>query len=173
MRISQTPKQIEALKSFQDHCEIESITLLSCDAVRAKCGTQFEEPFSVRPALTNISNSLQDREFIADVSFEYTAWDSSEPPTRLFAVNCTFEVCYRILDDYVPSEDERSSFSKGTAVFNCWPYAREFLREITERLGHQAPPLPLLRIVPKKSPVAEVTDQPKAVAPPPSPDEPF
>jgi hypothetical protein len=70
-------------------------------------------------------------------------------------VDCVFEVAYRIRDSYSPSEAEKSSFSRGTAVFNCWPYAREFLRDVTARLGHQVPALPLLRISPKKTPTPE------------------
>ena len=151
MQISQTKEQIRALSAFQNHCEIQNITLQSCTATRAKAGTEFREPFSVRPVLSNISSSLQGEHFVVEVSFEYAAWDSSEPQERLFLVNATFEVAYRIRDGYMPSDEEKSSFSRGTAVFNCWPYAREFFRDITSRLGHQTPVLPLLRITPKKT----------------------
>jgi hypothetical protein len=154
MHISQTQEQIAALQAFQDHCEIESVTLQKCTATRAKAGTVFKEPFSVKPLLSNISSAIQGQQFVVEVEFEYTAWDSSEPPERLFMVDCSFEVAYRIRDGYAPSEAERSSFSRGTAVFNCWSYAREFLRDITARLGHQTPVLPLLRITPK-TPVAK------------------
>jgi hypothetical protein len=151
MRLTQTTEQIKALTAFQDHCEIDGITLQSCAASRAKAGAAFKEPFEVKPALSNIASSFQGQNFVVEVSFEYTAWDTSEPPERLFKVDCTFEVSYRLRGQYSPSEEERISFSKGTAVFNCWPYAREFLRDITARLGHQTPPLPLLRISPKKA----------------------
>jgi hypothetical protein len=160
MQISQTSEQIKALSTFQGHCEIEGITLLFCNTTRAKAGTAFKEPFSVKPALSNISSSIQGNQFVVEVSFEYSAWDSSEPSERLFLVNCTFETIYKIRDDYSPSEEEKSSFARGTAVFNCWPYAREFLRDITTRLGHQTPVLPLLRITPKK---AEPQEQMKSV----------
>jgi hypothetical protein len=162
INISQTPEQIKALSAFQNHCEIRGITLQSCNATRAKAGTELREPFSIKPALSNISSSLQSEQFVVEVSFEYAAWDSSEPQERLFLVNCTFEVAYQISDGYSPSEEEKSSFSRGTAVFNCWPYAREFLRDITARLGHQTPILPLLRITPKKPESAE----PRKVAAP-------
>jgi hypothetical protein len=174
MRLSQTTEQIKALVTFQDHCEMEGITLQSCSASRAKAGVEFKEPFSARPALSNISSSFQGQNFVVEVSFEYTAWDSSDPSERIFKVDCTFEVSYRLRDNYQPTEDEKISFSKGTAVFNCWPYAREFLRDITGRLGHQTPTLPLLRITPKKpivSPAAEQTNRnpkPEAL---PSPQE--
>lgn len=154
MRIAQTAEQIKALKTLQDHCEMDAITLQSCVAARAKAGTKFTEPFAVKPNLSNIASSLQGEQFVVEVSFEYAAWDSSEPSERLFKVDCTFEVSYRLRDAYQPTEDEKNSFSKGTAVFNCWPYAREFLRDITARIGHQTPALPLLRITPKKAETA-------------------
>jgi hypothetical protein len=154
--ISQTPEQIKALSAFQDHCEIDAIALQSCTALRAKYGTQFKEPFSIKPALSNTTSSFQGQYFVVEVSFEYTAWDASEPSERLFKIDCTFEVSYRLRDDYHPTDEEKSSFSKGAAVFNCWPYAREFFRDVTARLGHQAPALPLLRITPKKAATASV-----------------
>jgi hypothetical protein len=172
MRIAQTKEQIRALKAFQDHCEIDTITLQSCVASRAKAGTKFIEPFAVKPNLSNIAGSLQEEQFVVEVSFEYTAWDSSEPSERLFKIDCTFEVCYRIRDAYNPTEEERSSFSKGTAVFNCWPYAREFLRDVTARLGHQTPALPLLRITPKKPEITVPTVRKVASNPPSTPPSP-
>ncbi len=164
MQISQTQEQIDALRAFQDHCELEGITLQKCTATRAKAGTQFKEPFSVKPVLSNISSSIQGEQFVVEVEFEYAVWDSSEPPERLFLVDCGFEVGYRIRDTFMPSEAEKSAFSRGTAVFNCWPYAREFLRDITARLGHQAPPLPLLRITPKKPAVESPKAAPHALS---------
>jgi hypothetical protein len=165
--ISQTPEQIKALTALQDNCEIDTITLESCSASRAKFhATPFKEPFSVKPALSNTTSSVQGQYLVVEVSFEYNAWDSSEPPERLFKVDCTFEVSYKLRDNYHPTDEEKSSFTKGTAVFNCWPYAREFLRDLTARLGHQTPALPLLRITPKKA-VAAQTPKPQVATSPP------
>jgi|SRR5665213_236486 len=164
MNITQTQEQIDALRALQDHCEMDGITLQKCTATRAKAGTVFKEPFSVKPVLSNISSSIQGQQFVVEVEFEYAVWDSSEPPERLFLVDCGFEVAYRLRDSYTPNEAEKSAFSRGTAVFNCWPYAREFLRDITARLGHQTPALPLLRIIPKKAEPTAPVHQVKAHA---------
>lgn len=150
MNISQTKEQIKALSAFQNNCEMESIDLQLCNATRAKTGTTFKAPFSAKPTVSNVSSSLSGRRFVVELAFEYSAWDSSDTPERLFQVNCTFEVAYRLNESYTPSEEEKTSFSRGTALFNCWPYAREFFRDMTTRLGHAAPTLPLLRITPKK-----------------------
>lgn len=164
MQISQTEQQIRALASLQANCDISNITLLSSSVTRAKAGSEFQEPYSVRPSLSNISYSLRGGVLVVEVSFEYSAWDSSEPPERLFLVNCTFEVSYQVRVGHAPTEEEISSFSRGTAVFNCWPYAREYLRDITARIGHQTPALPLLRIIPKNVESPKVLD----VGPPPA-----
>jgi hypothetical protein len=158
MQISQTREQIKALSALQANAEIHSITLLSCNVLRAKAGTKFQEPYSVKPVVSNIASSRQNGFLVVEVSFEYSAWDSSEPSERLFQVNCTFEASYQLSPEYSPTPEQVSSFCRGTALFNCWPYAREFLRDITSRIGHQTPTLPLLRIVPRKvDPAAQET----------------
>jgi hypothetical protein len=152
MQISQTREQLQALSKFQANCEIQNIHLLSCSATRAREGATFTDPFNAKPTLSNVEPSIRGRSLAVEISFEYTAWDSAEPPGRLFCIHCTFEALYRIREEYTPTEEGISSFSRGTAVFNCWPYAREFIQSMISRLGHNAPALPLLRIVPKKAP---------------------
>src|SRR2546427_13046045 len=105
MQVSQTTEQIQALSRVQANCEIQEITLLSCTVTRAKVGTEFKEPFAVRPAVSNISPSHRGDSLVVEVSFEYSAWDSSDPPERLFLVNCTFEVVYHLKNDYKPTDE--------------------------------------------------------------------
>ena len=150
MQISQTKEQIDALAGLQAHCDLRSILLQSSSTTRAKAGTVFAEPFSVKPNLSNVSSSVTSGAIVVEAGFEYAAWDSSDPPVRLFLITCTFEISYSLRDDYAPSQDELASFGKGAAVFHCWPYVREFFSDVTARMGHAAPPLPLLRIVPKR-----------------------
>ncbi|HEV2485107.1 MAG TPA: hypothetical protein VGT08_06210 [Terracidiphilus sp.] len=162
IRLSRTKEQFSALRRFQDKCDLEAITLLACNATRGEAGTAFAEPYSIRPGVSNVSSSQSGRLFVAKISFEYDAWDSSEPSQRLFQVNCTFEISYRLREGYIPTDEERMSFSHATAVFNCWPYAREFFRDMTSRLGHNAPVLPLLHVIPKQQAAAQ---QPELEAP--------
>src|ERR1022692_996221 len=107
MLLSQTREQIQALSALQANCEIRSITLVSCSASNAKAASgKFKEPYSVKPILSNVAPVCQDGFLIVSVSFEYSAWDASEPPERLFLVNCTFELIYELHDNYSPSNDQ-------------------------------------------------------------------
>lgn len=151
IQLAPTTEQLSALRRFQAKCEMETITLLACNATRGDAGSVYTEPYSIKPAVSNVSCSQNGRFFVAKISFDYVAWDSSEPSQRLFQVNGTFEVCYRLHEGYAPTEEEKNSFSRATAVFNCWPYAREFFRDMTGRLGHNAPVLPLLHVIPKQT----------------------
>jgi hypothetical protein len=150
IRLAQTNEQFSALRRFQAKCDLEAITLLSCNAARGDAGSVYTEPYSLRPGVSNVSPSQNGRLFVVKVSFDYDAWDSSEPPQKLFQVNGTFEIRYQLHEGYIPTEEERMAFSRATAVFNCWPYAREFFRDMTGRLGHNAPVLPLLHVIPKQ-----------------------
>jgi hypothetical protein len=107
MQISQTSEQLRALSEFQNHCEIRDITLLSCSVARAKADTLLKAPISVKPSLSNISSHLQGNRFVVEVAFEYSAWDSSEPPERAFSVNGILEVVYDMRDAYKPTEEEK------------------------------------------------------------------
>ena len=166
IRLAQTQEQFSALRRFQDKCELETITLLACNATRGDAGADYNAPYSIRPGVSNVSSSQSDRTFVVKISFDYDAWDASEPSQRLFQVNCTFEVAYKLREGYIPSDEEKTSFSRATAVFNCWPFAREFFRDMTNRLGHNAPVLPLLHVIPKQtvvssSPTLEASNTPR------------
>ena len=85
--------------------------------------------------------------------------DANKAP--VFSVECVYELCYRLKEDYKPQADEIEAFKNGNAVFNCWPYFREFFQNLTARMGQTPPPLPLLRIVPK--PATPVKPEPNPV----------
>ena len=85
---------------------------------------------------------------LADFKFESV--DASEPPSSIFQIDCAFELIYELGDSYHPTPEEIDAFKKGNAVFNCWPYVREFVQNMAARMGFQPPPIPLLRIKPKQ-----------------------
>jgi hypothetical protein len=83
-------------------------------------------------------------------SLEETGGGSAEPDREPFIViECAFEVDYELQEDFVPSPDHVKAFREGNAVFNVWPFFREYLHSQMQRMG--LPPLtaPFLRIVPK------------------------
>ena len=54
-------------------CELETITLLACNATRGDAGNSYAEPFSIRPGVSNISSSQIDRLFVAKIERGFAA----------------------------------------------------------------------------------------------------
>ena len=78
-------------------------------------------------------------------------YSSSEPMIR---IDCRFEAQYSLAPEYIPTEREIEAFRSANAIFNCWPYFREYIQGTTIKMGLPALVIPFLRIVVKK------TDQP-------------
>jgi hypothetical protein len=87
--------------------------------------------------LTRFTISIQDRENGA-----------SSTVIEVFAV---FEATYSIMTTgYIPTKAQIEAFRSGNAIFNCWPYFREYIHSIFVRMGFPPPPVPFLRLVPKQ-----------------------
>jgi hypothetical protein len=76
------------------------------------------------------------------------ASDSEKVPPVIL-VECSFEVDYTLREGFVASPAQVRAFKDGNAVFNAWPYFREYLQDTVQRMG--LPPLlaPFLRLRPK------------------------
>lgn len=74
---------------------------------------------------------------------------SSEARQALVLVECTWEADYRLAPGYQPAPDAVKAFKDGNAIFNCWPYFREFVQSSITRMNLPPLTLPLLRLVPK------------------------
>ena len=75
-----------------------------------------------------------------------------EPPV---VVECAYEVDYVLHEDFQITPDHVKAFQEGNAIFNVWPYFREYLQSTLQRMG--LPPLvaPFLRLQPKRKPRGE------------------
>jgi preprotein translocase subunit SecB len=62
------------------------------------------------------------------------------------SVECTFEVIYQLKPDFTPTPEQVKAFKDGNAIFNCWPYGRQYVQDTIQRLGFPPLILPLLRV---------------------------
>jgi len=87
------------------------------------------------------------------IAFSLRVFDDEESPSEIIRLDCVFETEYGLNEGYAPSEEELEAFQEANAVFNAWPFFREFAQNTVTRMGYPAPPIPFLRIVPKPKPV--------------------
>jgi len=161
MQISQDSREITSAFAVQSRCELKRILLSSCEALRNGDETDFQSPFELKFAHECLKTQIHASRLVIELRFSFEGKDSSESERSMFRVGCGFELIYDLHGKVRPTDEEIDAFKKGNAVFNCWPYVREFVQQTAARMGFQPPPIPLLRIQPK----LESEDVPPAVTP--------
>ncbi len=146
MLICPTREEFRAAQSLQTHCELIQVALLKSFGWRAPEGTALSEPYRLNESHSSIARLIEGA-LVVEVSFTSCAVDANK--VKVFSVECTYELCYGLKDGYAPEANGIEAFKSGNAIFNCWPYFREFFQNLTARMGHTPPPLPFLRVAPK------------------------
>ena len=166
MLISQTPEEIKAGSALIAKCQLKHVRLHRCLASLEAESEALTQPFKLRALYNSIAGEIVDQRLPIQVQFSFESFDASKEETVLFKIECAFDLDYELEPKYQPTAESVEAFKNGNAIFNSWPYARECVQTITAKMALQPPPLPLLRIAPKKpaSPVVA------PVAPPPVPD---
>jgi hypothetical protein len=169
MIISQTPEEIKAALALQKKCELKRVVLRQSSASRQEHPeTALTPPFSITISHNSVANEVSNGTLRIEGSVQVKGHDSSKPVMPVFNIECTFDLDYEIQDpSFQPEAESIAAFKDGNAIFNLWPYAREFVNNLTSRMELNAPALPLLRISPKKSGPDKQENTEPAVAPVP------
>jgi hypothetical protein len=153
MVISQDKEEVRAGSALSQKCEIKQVSLRRAHVSLEGSEESMVGPFSLRLSHHSNASAITDGVLRVGVVYQFQSYDSSETPSLHFSIECEFDAVYLIEDtSYQPSEDSISAFKDGNAIFNTWPYAREFVQSMAARMAVNPPPLPLLRIITTKSP---------------------
>jgi hypothetical protein len=158
MIISQQPEEIRKAFELQAKCELRRVVLSSCQASVESTEAIDRSAMTFRLSHLSSAKAVADGVLRIQVKFSVHGESIAEPPVRLFLLECAFDLDYELHDkSFEPTPESVTAFKDGNAVFNCWPYTREFVHNITARMGLDLPPLPFLRIVPKQAAVQTET----------------
>jgi len=91
--------------------------------------------------------------FTVSVSFDFKI--NNKEKAELVALECLFDADYILLDGFQPSSEQIEAFRHGPAIFNCWPFFREYVQSIVLRMNYPAPTIPFLWLVPKTASAEE------------------
>lgn len=154
IRIEQTPDDVKLSFAFQVNAEISAIRLMTASIARIpnlnvdQSEGNLTSGVSFRPAgLQQMDGSIT-----LGVDFEFQIADGDDLTRTLATIQCRFEADYHLLPDFNPSASQIAAFHSGNAVFNCWPYLREFIQNSTVRMGLPPATVPFLRLVPRIEP---------------------
>jgi hypothetical protein len=130
-------------------CELESIRLRSCRSESSEFPGELTGPFTLNfRDPVGRALGVSGPHLVTEATIDLESFDSSEKKNLVFRCSGTFQLEYHIEEGFKPTKEEMDAFAETFAVFNSWPYIRETLQSITQRMGFNPPPLPLLKLVP-------------------------
>jgi hypothetical protein len=165
--IEQSAEQAKRAVAFHKHAELESIRLVKSRCVGAS------EPLASGPAILVGFNhrakviEAPEGTVRIEVDFRMEGFEKpapgAEPPSAgaeapakpgkpAILVDCTLSAEYKLNPGYVPEPEDVKAFKDGNAVFNCWPYFREFLQNTLTRMNWPPLTAPFMRLQPKPKP---------------------
>jgi hypothetical protein len=155
MIIEQDQRQLQEAVAFHRNADIRSIRLAQSRV--------WSQPLSVlsKPENLNFDISFDPGELRSDgtclaveTDFKLSVTDNSNDRTPMIVIECKFEAEYELSPGFSPSENQIEAFRAANAIFNCWPFFREYVLNTAARMSFPPPPIPFLRII-RKQPPAE------------------
>jgi preprotein translocase subunit SecB len=146
--IGQTKQDTELAIALHQNAQIVDVRLARARAAADRPETQFQEPIAASLSVKAKQVEGPPSHLFIEISFRLTGTrkqDESRGKTAVF-VECTFEVIYQLKPDFTPTADQVKAFKDGNAIFNCWPYGRQYVQDTIQRLGFPPLILPFLRV---------------------------
>jgi hypothetical protein len=168
MIIEQTKDQINDAVGFHSRAEIGSLRLArarvwSRERITKVTGNKVVFDIQFKPGASSSEEGTLYLETDFKFAINEARQEESDEPLPLILIECCFEAEYRFRD-YTPSDKQIEAFRSANAVFNCWPFFREYVQASATRMNFPPPPVPLLRLV-RKSETIEAAEKPKPAEP--------
>jgi len=147
-QIFQTKDETELALAVNRNARISDVRL-----ARAKTTADRPEIAIKKPLLVSLNVKAKhieasDGQLVIEVSFRLTGVpkEGTSKNRMVICVECTFEVSYQLHPEFTPTDEQIKAFKDGNAIFNCWPYCRQYVHETIQRMGYPPLILPLLRV---------------------------
>jgi len=88
---------------------------------------------------------IEDKYFSIIARFKITAIQEKNSKNPIMTIRAKYVLSYSFAKDNKPSAKEIEDFSKIKSLENAWPYWREFVQNLTARMGFPTLTIPVLR----------------------------
>jgi hypothetical protein len=148
--IRQNPDEVKLSFNLQRRAEIISVHLTEAFVDSHPEPRKYATDLSISVGHKCTAESPGDRVLATTIDFVLVASPKDDKTVRVFSIKCSFRVTYQLEQDYAPAPEEIEAFSAANAVFNVWPYFREFAQNTSVRMGLPGEPtVPFLKLIPK------------------------
>ena len=145
MEIVKKAKDFKALSRVVKRTDLVSVVLLSCNVSRNLGFFQYE---SVRAEISFDATLFEeyDDHFVAKAHFSAKGLPEDEQDDEeLVSIEGEYIITYTLRDKDPLTKDDLENFCKMNAIYNAWPYWREFVQNITNRMELPTLTIPLLK----------------------------
>jgi hypothetical protein len=148
--IRQSPDEVKLSFNLQRRADIISVHLVGASIDSHPEPRKYGTDLSISVGHKCTAETSGDRAVATRIDFLLVASPKDDEKVRVFHIKCSFRVTYQLEKDYTPSPEEIEAFSTANAVFNVWPYFREFAQNTLVRMGLSGEPtVPFLKLIPK------------------------
>lgn len=120
--------------------ELDSIILRQVNSERF-FNEDFQGDIQTEIGVAKRLEAKTSEEFLSSVHFKIKAFDHSEEEKVLFNIECNFLLQYRLNEKLLNGLDNEEIgeaielFVERNVPLNAWPYGREFISQMTTRMG--------------------------------------
>jgi hypothetical protein len=165
--IAQDQEQAKLAVGLQQKSEIVSIRLIESTArCKVPFGDEEPTPLSFSAEFHPEAVTLESANLKITIQFSFRISDKAN--SDIVFLKCLLDADYRLSEGYQPTPEQVNAFKDGPAIFNCWPYFREYVQNTVIRMNYPPPTIPFLWLVIKPKQVANpatLVDHPVPKAP--------
>ena len=144
--IAQNRRSFNRARRIVNIAELLNVRLTALTVRSGLSGGGTEESLRFRINYKSRVFLTQKEGFSVQVRFNLTGSEGKKDSAKpLLELRCSFLLDYSLPPDSAAKPSEIRAFAKSNAVFNGWPYFREFVQSTCARLGLAPPPVPLLK----------------------------
>ena len=147
LQIFQEPEDFRLAASLSRRASIRAVRLVESTVQSALEYDALKFPLDIELRVGRLESSVKKNSLRVNIRFIYTVTDASPEPVKAFHVDSCFQSIYDLDPQYKPARKEIVAFREGNAVFNCWPYFREYVQHCAMRADFPSvPPVSFLRV---------------------------
>jgi hypothetical protein len=144
--IEQDAPQARLAYSLQCRANIYSMQVTTLSAQCFIPYTEVSDPLTYDVEWEAQNPVIKVKQLTIPVRFGIRVSSDKQPAV---VVNCIIRADYELAPDYQAGSEEIEAFRYSNAIFNCYPYFREFVQNTLSRMNYPPLSIPFLRLVPK------------------------
>ena len=167
-------ERLELAATVADHIQILDVILSETKAVRTPGKRSDLRDAGIETDVSTVFSANEELNTLSVLArFHLHASRADDPKQRLLSIEAEFVLIYRVSSMEGLTQKHFEAFANANGVFNAWPYWREYVHSMTQRMGLDALVVPVFRVTGRKPTTAKVAanTQAKEIDRPCSPQE--